>query len=109
LKIDAPLEIVVACGPDGLVLHPGGYRISREVLKSKNTLLAKQLSTIVQLRQQVDPLIRPIPSIRFLVEPMGNDTYREARKQTVLSGVDWPITLQLGDSNILDFVPEERF
>jgi hypothetical protein len=110
LKIDAPLEIVVACGPTGVVLHPGGYRISKEVLTTgKEPLLARQLATIVRMRQQVDPLIRPVPSLRFLVEPEGYDTYREARRQTVMSGINWPVGLQLGDSKILDFSRGEPF
>ncbi len=110
LKIDAPLEIVVACGPTGVVLHPGGYRISKEVLTTgKEPLLARQLATILRLRQQVDPMIRPVPSLRFLVEPEGYSTYREARRQTVLSGLNWPVALQVGDAKILDFSRGEPF
>jgi hypothetical protein len=53
-------------------------------------------------------MIHPIPSVRFLVEPGGIDTYREARRQTILSNVDWPVALQLSDSDIIDTVaPKE--
>ncbi|HMB05414.1 MAG TPA: hypothetical protein VKP69_16965, partial [Isosphaeraceae bacterium] len=94
-------EIVVACGPDGVVIHPGGYHLSPKALKSKDGMLTKELRSVVRLRQQVDLMIRPRPSIRFLVEPGGNDTYWDARRQTLMSGLDWPITLQVGDTSVL--------
>jgi hypothetical protein len=102
LTIDVPFEMVVACGPDGVVIHPGGYRLSSKALKGKDDLLLKDLKRVVQARRQVDPMIHPRPSIRFLVEPGGAETYRDARRQTLMSGLDWPIALQVSDSNILD-------
>ena len=103
------MELVVSCGPDGVVIHPGGYRLSHQALKGKGSMLAKELKSIVRLRQQVDPLILPRPTIKFLVEPGGNDTYWAARRQTVLSGLDWPMVLQVADTRVLDFFPRERF
>jgi hypothetical protein len=100
-RLEVPFEIVVACGPDGVVIHPGGYHLSPKALKSKDGMLTKELRSVVRLRQQVDPMIRPRPSIRFLVEPGGNDTYWDARRQTLMSGLDWPITLQVGDTSVL--------
>jgi hypothetical protein len=105
MTIDVPFELVVACAPDGVVIHPGGYRISTRALKAGDGLLLKNLRTIVQTRRQVDPTIRPHPSIRFLVEPGGGESYQEARRQTMLSGLDWPVALQVSDSDILDIVP----
>jgi hypothetical protein len=109
LVIDVPMEIVVACGPSGIVIHPGGYRLTSKALKSKDSVLAKSLKTIVHQRQMVDPMIHPHPTLRFLVEPGGGESYREARRQTVLSGLDWPSELQVSDTRVLDFFPRERF
>jgi len=102
LTIDVPFEMVVACGPEGVVIHPGGFRLSSSVMKGNHALLPNHLKSIVQTRRQVDPRIHPIPSIRFLVEPGGSTSYWEARRQTMLSGVDWPVSLQVSDSDILD-------
>ena len=107
-KIEVPFEITVACGPNGVVIHPGGYRLSTKAIK-ENGLVAKELQAIVQLRRQVDPLIVPQPSIRFLVEPGGSDTYWEARRQTLLSKIDWPMSLQIGDTRLLGFAPRETW
>lgn len=109
IRLEVPFEIVVACGPDGVVIHPGGYHLSPKALKSKDGLLTKELKSVVRLRQQVDPMIRPRPSIRFLVEPGGNDTYWDARRQTLMSGLDWPITLQVGDTSVLGQLARESF
>lgn len=109
LRIEVPMEIVIACRPSGVVIHPGGYQLTNRTLKGKDPMLAKSLRSIVRIRQQVDPMIRPRPSIRFLVEPGGGDTYREARRQTVLSGIDWPTALEVSDTRVLDFLPTERF
>ncbi|AGA30331.1 hypothetical protein [Singulisphaera acidiphila] len=109
LRIEVPMEIVVACGPSGVVIHPGGYSISLKALKGKDPIFTTSLKTIVRLRQQVDPMIRPKPTIRFLVEPGGGETYRDARRVTVLSGIEWPTVLQVADTRVLDFLPRERF
>jgi hypothetical protein len=110
MTIEVPFEMVVACGPEGVVLHPGGYRLSSKALKANDGLLLRDLKTMVQTRRQVDPTIHPRPSIRFLVEPGGIETYRDARRQTVLSGLEWPVSIQVADSNILDnLAPRESF
>jgi hypothetical protein len=102
MTIDVPFEMVVACGPEGVVIHPGGYRLSSKALKGNDGLLVRELKSIVQTRRQVDPTIHPKPSIRFLVEPRGGETYGDARRQTMLSGLDWPVAIQVSDSDILD-------
>jgi hypothetical protein len=110
MTIEVPFEVVVACGPEGAVLYPGGYRLSTKALKLSEGLLLRDLKNIVEARRQVDPTIRPRPSIRFLVEPGGGEAYREARRQTVLSGLQWPVAIQVADSDILDnLTPQEPF
>ena len=48
--IDVPFEIVVVCGPDDLVIHPGGYRITGQSLqvRRKDNLLVRQLLGVAQ-------------------------------------------------------------
>jgi hypothetical protein len=109
LKVAIPMEIVVACGPDGVVLHPGGYPLSQAALRTQDGLLERHLRAIVHHRQQVDPMIRPVPSIRFLVEAGGGMTYVEARRQVVLSGLDWPTSLRVADTNVRGVFPKESW
>lgn len=104
-RVEVPFEIVVACGRNGIVIHPGGYRLALSTMKAKKGMLVKQLDSVVKLREQVDPLIRPVPSVRFLVEGGGAETYWEACRQTTLSGLDWPITLQVADTSVLGHAP----
>ncbi|WP_422930552.1 hypothetical protein [Singulisphaera sp. PoT] len=110
-KIHVPMEIVVACGPDGIVIHPGGYHLTTKALKEKGkeSVVTKTLKGVVQLRQQVDPMIRQMPSVRYLIESGGEETYREVRRQTVLSGLNWPSTLQVSDMRLLDLYPKGSF
>ncbi len=103
-----PLRLVVACGPAGVTIHPGGYRLSRKTLAKKD-LLATDLQTIVRNHALIDANVRPKPSLEFLVEPGGAETYAEARKQTVLSGLPWPVTFRVAESSIAQTFPKERF
>jgi hypothetical protein len=100
--IEVPFEIVVVCRRDDVLLHPGGYRLTAQALregsgKGTNTesLLKRELRAIVRRRAQVDPLIRPRPSLRFLVETDGAPLFWMARRQLLFSGLDWPMTLQV--------------
>jgi hypothetical protein len=95
--IDVPFEIVVACGPDGLVVHPGGYRITARSLKEHRgeKLLIRQLAAVALQRAQTDPGIRPKPRVKFLVENNGASTFWEARRQVLFAGLNWPMTLQV--------------
>jgi hypothetical protein len=50
---------------------------------------------MVRRRAQVDPLIRPKPRLKFLVETNGGTTFWSARQQLIFSGLDWPMTIQI--------------
>jgi hypothetical protein len=95
--IDVPFEIVVVCGPDDLVIHPGGYRITGQSLqvRRKDNLLVRQLLGVAQQRAIADPKIRPQPRVKFLVESGGSSTFWAARKQILFSGLSWPMSLQV--------------
>ncbi len=100
--INVPFEIVVVCRRDDVLLHPGGYRITAKALrdgaaKTSNAdgLLQRELRTMVRRRAQVDPLIRPKPRLKFLVETGGGTTFWTARKQLIFSNLDWPMTVQV--------------
>jgi hypothetical protein len=99
-SIEVPFEIVAVCRRNDLLLHPGGYRLPAQALRTagrsqSQSLLARELRAIVKQRAQVDPMIRPRPTIRFLVETNGGATYWAARRQILFSGLDWPMSLHV--------------
>ncbi|MGE3820528.1 MAG: cell envelope integrity protein TolA [Isosphaeraceae bacterium] len=106
--VEVPLDLVVACGPNGVTIHPGGYRISRATL-AREKRLARDLATIVLNYERIDPSIVPRPRLEFLIEPGGSETYGEARRQTVLSGMSWPVTIRVAESSAPDLFGKERF
>jgi len=108
LKVDVPLDLDVACGPDGVVIHPGGYRLSPSALR-KPGALAGDLNQIVRNREMVDVNIRPRPRVRFLVEAGGDDTFAEARRQTVLSNPGWPVSIRPAGPPAPRVFAKERF
>ena len=100
--IEVPFEIVVVCRQNDLLLHPGGYRLTTQALRvggskgiDQPSLLQRELRAIVRRRAEVDPLIRPKPSVKFLVENDGSKTFWIARRQLMFSGLDWPMSLQV--------------
>jgi hypothetical protein len=98
-SIEIPYEIVVVCRRNDLLLHPGGYRLTTQALDqkgpSKDGMLAREIVAMVRKRAIVDPLIRPKPKIKFLVETDGADTFWTARRQLLFSLPDWPMSLQV--------------
>lgn len=106
--IEVPLPLVVACARDGVTIHPGGYRLSPNALK-KQGALSRDLEAIVRNHAIIDPSIRPKPRIEFLIEPGGTETYAEARKQTVLSGYSWPVSVQVSETSAPRVFSKERF
>ena len=97
--IDVRFEIVVVCRKDDVILQPGNYRLTGDVLRSggqgSDCMLAREIRAMVRNRAIVDPLIRQKPAIRFLVETQGADTFALARRQLLFSLPDWPVSLQV--------------
>lgn len=95
--LEVPLEIVVVCHLDGLVVHPGGFSITKPALERRRgeELLVRRLLSIAARRAEADPSIRPRPQVRFLVQNGGGETFWEARRQVLFSGIGWPMSLQV--------------
>lgn len=102
------LELVIQCTAKGVVLQPGGYRLSTQNLKAGDGYLVTQLRQMVLRRRQMDPDVFWLPRLRVLVEPGGESTYWEVRKQTALAGTGWPVSLQLAEADRLRFLEQER-
>jgi len=102
-SIDVAFEIVVVCREHDVLLHPGGYIVTAQRLReprgNQESLLARELRAMVRKRAIVDPLIRPRPSIKFLVETNGDDTFWLARRQMLFALPDWPVSLQVSGSH----------
>ncbi|MBV8313280.1 MAG: hypothetical protein JO344_23085 [Planctomycetaceae bacterium] len=96
-SIEVPFEIVVVCGPDGAVIHPGGYLLTSKSLETgkKESIVVRELLAVAQRRAESDPTIRPKPRVKFLVENGGSETFWAARKQILFSGLGWPMSLQV--------------
>ena len=94
-----------------MLLHPGGYRLTTEVMQqqtpNKDGMLTREIVAMVRKRAIVDPLIRPKPKIKFLVETDGAETFWAARRQLLFALPDWPTSLQVaGPQNSHVFTKE---
>jgi hypothetical protein len=109
--IHVPFEIVVVCGPNGLIVHPGGYRITRSALEDRTngSLLTDELLAVAQNRAVTDPSIRPQPRVKFLVESGGSPAFWAARKQILFSGLGWPMSLQVTGAQDLHLLEHETW
>jgi hypothetical protein len=101
LRIEVPFEIVVVCERNGVVLQPGGYRLTARTIKARKDLFVEQVQRLVQQRAQVDPLIRLRPKVHFLVKSGGSEMYQVARRQWFAAGPQWPVSLQVAEANAL--------
>jgi hypothetical protein len=115
LKIEAPFEMVVVCDSKGLEIHPGNYRITRSTLAANSpastheSLFLRHLRSLERQRALVDPMIRPRPKVKFLIAAGGEETYWEARRQLRFSGLEWPMTFQLVESQLPQLFARERW
>ncbi len=92
---EQPLEVVVACGMNEVMVHPGGYHLSVATLENNKSAIIEALEAAVLTRQTARPDIHWKPRVKFLVENGGEQTYWMARKQTILAGPTWPARLQV--------------
>ncbi len=91
LRIEVPMEIDRRLRVRAAWSFIRGYRISLKAARGRIRSSRPRSRPSVRLRQQVDPMIRPKPSIRFLVEPGGGERPTATRARvTVLSGIEWP-------------------
>ena len=97
----------MVCGPRGVIVQPGGYRVTADALKDRDGLLKKQMVALVKARRTADPKAIIEPRVRFLVQPGGDKTYWAARSQFLLSGLDWPMSTQVADPDPLAILPSE--
>jgi hypothetical protein len=111
--IDARFEIVVVCRKDEIVLQPGSYRVTGDVLRSRtsgsDSMLVREIRALVRNREIVDPLIHQKPAIRFLVESQGGETFAIARRQLLFALPDWPVSLQVAGSQHGDILSRTRW
>lgn len=87
------LDLSLDCGPSGLTIEPGGYRLSQEALKSGDLLLGRLHTLARRWQTDADGTMR-MPRLRFLVRPGGEQAFWLARRHTSFAGLDWPATLQ---------------
>lgn len=92
------LDLVVVCRPDGVLIHPGGYRLSASKLGEDRVV--ELLQGVVRNRQAARPDVRWRPRVKFLVEPGGSAIYQEARRQTALAGLGWPVWLEVVEGTL---------
>ncbi|MDB5352293.1 MAG: hypothetical protein JWN86_3540 [Planctomycetota bacterium] len=95
--VSKTLEMSVACGSQGVTIHPGGETIAMAAMKADDRLLPTKLSAIVNGQRDSEPGVGLRPRVRFLVKPGGEATYLKARWQTSAAGTGWPLVLQVAD------------
>ena len=107
--VDRRFEVVLVCGPRGVIVQPGGYRVTADALNDRDGLMKKQIVALVKAKRTSDPKVVLEPRVRFLVQPGGEKTFWTARSQFLLSGLDWPMTTQVADPDRLSIIPSESW
>ena len=80
--VDRRFEIVLVCGPRGVIVQPGTYRVTTDALKDRDGLLKKQIVALVKAKRTADPKITIEPRVRFLVQPGGDQKAATSRQVT---------------------------
>ncbi len=83
--------------------------MTSDALADRDGLLKKQMVALVKAKRTAEPKVILEPRVRFLVQPGGDKTYWTARSQFLLSGLDWPMTLQIADPDHLGILPSESW
>jgi hypothetical protein len=100
--MERPMDLVIACGPAGVTIQPGGYRLSVPNLEPNDGRLVELLRELVRRREAREPgHVRLQPRLTFLVEPGGHESYAQARQQTILAGLGWPIRLRVAEGEAI--------
>ena len=102
------LNLTIACGPNGLVVHPGGYRMTLPSLDADSGMLDKVLHGIVRNHEKHDPKSDWMPRLKYLIEPGGQTAYAKARKQHITGASGWPAHLQVTEGSPLRLGFEEK-
>jgi hypothetical protein len=88
-------EIALICEKRWVRVEPGGYRITPDRLKAGDRTLPTLLGRLLQKQRDSEPSKDWTPALRMLVERDGDSTYWSAMRQVYVSGLDWPITINL--------------
>jgi len=107
--IDRRFEIVLVCGPKGVIVQPGSYRVTTDALKDRDGLLKKQIVALVKARRTANPSVAIEPRVRFLIQAGGDANYWTARTQFLLSGLDWPVSTQVADPDHISLMSTESW
>lgn len=103
------LELILACTRKGIVIHPGGYRLTNKAMEEDEERLTEILRAVVLARRLDEPGGRISPKVRFLVEPESEEVYWTARRQIFEAGLDWPTSLQVSEPRPFSIFGTERW
>ena len=99
-RSERDFEVVVVCDRDGVIVQPGMTRLNMRRLQGNEADLERRLRAVVLAKQRALPNVDPKPSVRFLIEAGGQAAYWEARRQTLVSGLNWPVTVQVAEAGV---------
>lgn len=97
------LEMVVVCGPEGLLVRPTGLRVSKATLDGPKREWIEHLQKTEHLTVLANPRFRVNPFLKFVVEPGGQAAYWQAVGQLRAAGINWPSRLESVEFDRLRF------
>lgn len=90
-------DIRIVCQPDGVVVQPGGYRLTKAAMELGGLLLAR-VRDLARRGARAEDGTPLQPRLRFVVAAGGESMFWRARQQTTFAGLEWPATLQVAES-----------